>query len=140
LGESRPGKVAIPMLGAGRAVIGAEATADLTSRDVDRTLDEFLPVTAAADGTAPPDRRAGLRELGLPYESDPAITRHLAGFLARSADAIRAALIADRHDQRPAAGDHPNDTRGEDQDAAGIDRRAADNPGQRHRAGLESGS
>src|SRR5207247_757835 len=37
------------------------------------------------------DRRIGLRELGLPFESDPAITRHLAGFLARSAEALRGA-------------------------------------------------
>ena len=91
LGDSPPEQVAITVLGAGRAVIGAAATADLTRRDVERTLDEFLPIAAAADAAAARDRRAGLRELGLPYESDPAITRHLAGFLARSAEAVQAA-------------------------------------------------
>src|SRR6185503_20445690 len=30
------------------------------------------------------NRRVGLRELGLPYESEPAITKHLAGFLSRA--------------------------------------------------------
>ena len=30
------------------------------------------------------DRRVGLRELGLPYETEPAITRHLAAFLTRA--------------------------------------------------------
>jgi hypothetical protein len=140
LGESPPEHVAITVLGSGRAVIGASITVDLARDDVQRVLEDFLPVTAPGEIAAPRDRRAGLRELGLPYESDPAITRHLAGFLARSADAIRAALIADRHDQPPAAGDHQSDTPGEDQDAAGIDRRAADDPGQRHRARLESGS
>src|SRR5206468_11961352 len=87
LGASPPDRVPITVLGAGRSVIGAAVTDDLTPVDVQRTLDEFLPVTAAPDVAAPRDRRAGLRELGLPYETDPAITRHLAGFLARSADA-----------------------------------------------------
>ena len=32
-------------------------------------------------------RRAGLQELGLPYASDPAITRHLARFLRQQAPA-----------------------------------------------------
>ena len=34
-------------------------------------------------------RRAGLRELGLPFESEPAITRHLAAFLTRARTAPR---------------------------------------------------
>jgi hypothetical protein len=46
--------------------------------------DGFLPLTSP--GICPArDRRAGLRELGLPFESEPAITRHLAAFLTRAA-------------------------------------------------------
>ena len=58
----------------------------LTREEVERSLTEgFLPLTAANDWPAR-DRRSGLRELGLPYESEPAITRHLALFLARAMD------------------------------------------------------
>ena len=59
-------------------------TADLTRDDVGRrTLaDGFLPITAP-DNLPLRDRRVGLRELGLPYETEPAITRHLAAFLTR---------------------------------------------------------
>jgi hypothetical protein len=110
LGESPPEHVAITVLGSGRAVIGASITVDLARDDVQRVLQDFLPVTAPGEIAAPHDRRAGLRELGLPYESDPAITRHLAGFLARTADAMRAALIAGGHDHGPAAGRDQNST------------------------------
>jgi hypothetical protein len=52
-------------------------------------LDGFFPLTAA--GEQPKEtRRAGLREFGLPYASDPAISKHLARFLARSLANVRA--------------------------------------------------
>ena len=85
LGDAPPDRVPITVLGAGRTVVGGSITADLTREDVQWTLDEFLPMTAAGEIAVARDRRAGLRELGLPYETDPAITRHLAGFLARAA-------------------------------------------------------
>ena len=47
-------------------------------------LEGFLPLTRPDDLPAR-DRRVGLRELGLPYETEPAITRHLAAFLTRAA-------------------------------------------------------
>jgi molecular chaperone DnaK (HSP70) len=78
-------RVTITVLGAGRGVVGGGLTAELSRDDVMQTMtDGFLPMTAADDLPAR-DRRLGLRELGLPFESEPAITRHLAGFLARSA-------------------------------------------------------
>ncbi len=88
LGDAPPDRVALTVLGAGRSVIGAAQTVDLTRDDVQRTVDEFLPVTARGEVAAARDRRSGLRELGLPYESEPAITRHLASFLMRSAAAL----------------------------------------------------
>ncbi len=87
LGDAAPDRIAITILGAGRTLIGDAMTTDLTQDDVRWTLDEFLPITAPGDIAAARDRRAGLRELGLPYETDPAITRHLAAFLARAAAA-----------------------------------------------------
>ena len=43
----------------------------------------------APDDLPARDRRGGLRELGLPYETEPAITKHLAAFLVRAAAAGR---------------------------------------------------
>jgi hypothetical protein len=88
LGGDPPERVSLTVLGAGRTVIGDVMTAALTREDVERTLDDFLPPVGTASLAAPRDRRAGLRELGLPYESDPAITRHLAAFLHRSSSAL----------------------------------------------------
>ena len=77
-------RVRITILGAGRGVIGGGAAAEL-SRDEVRTalFDGFLPIVTAEDIPAR-DRRVGLRELGLPYEPEAAITRHLAAFLTRA--------------------------------------------------------
>lgn len=77
-------RVAITVLGAGRGVVGGAMTAELTREEALATLDEFLPCVPR---DARPGRqvRRGLRELGLPYESDPAVTRHLAAFLAHAA-------------------------------------------------------
>jgi molecular chaperone DnaK (HSP70) len=78
-------RVAVTILGAGRGVIGGGLTTELTREEVVRALtDGFLPLIAPDDLPAR-DRRLGLRELGLPFESEPAITKHLAGFLTRAA-------------------------------------------------------
>ena len=85
LGEATADRVPITVLGAGRSLVGDSITVDLTRDEVEAALNEFLPLTRADEESRGRDRRAGLRELGLPYETDPAITRHLAAFLARSA-------------------------------------------------------
>jgi len=90
LGDSPPDRVPITVLGGGRSVIGGSITVDLTRDDVQTTLREFLPLTGPEETSRARDRRAGLRELGLPYETDPAITRQLAGFLTRSAAVVEA--------------------------------------------------
>jgi hypothetical protein len=98
-------RVAVTVLGAGRAVVGAAMTTELTRQDVQQIIEDFLPITAPGEIAAARDRRAGLRELGLPYETDPAITRHLAGFLARSAAAttsiVSRAIVGGREMVRP---------------------------------------
>jgi hypothetical protein len=80
--------ITLTILGSGRSVVGGAQTAEVTRRDVLRLLEDgFLPLTRL-DEYPRRDRRPGaLRELGLPYETDPAITRHLARFLARAAQA-----------------------------------------------------
>jgi molecular chaperone DnaK (HSP70) len=84
LGPDPPDRLPITLLGAGRALVGESVTVDLLRTEVEAALQLFLP-PADPPAHSRGDRRAGLRELGLPYETDPAITRHFAGFLLRSA-------------------------------------------------------
>ena len=85
--------VVLTILGSGRSVVGGAQSAEVTREDVLRLLEDgFLPITAY-DESPRRDRRPGaLRELGLPYETDPAVTRHLARFLSRAARGGRAGL------------------------------------------------
>ena len=87
-------RVAITILGSGRGVVGQGLTAELTRDEVVQALaGGFLPLTAADDLPAR-DRRPGLRELGLPYETEPAITKHLAAFLTRAGGSAGPARMA----------------------------------------------
>ena len=65
-------------------------------------LDGFFPFV-----DAPPGRSSagatGLRELGLPYAHDPAITRHLAEFLGRHGRAAHRRAVQRRRDEGRAA-------------------------------------
>jgi molecular chaperone DnaK (HSP70) len=80
--------VPVTILGGGRAVVGQALSVELTRRDVLQTLtDGFLPMTAPDEMPAR-GRPTALRELGLPYASDPAITRYLAAFLTQAAIAM----------------------------------------------------
>jgi molecular chaperone DnaK (HSP70) len=78
-------KEAVPVmiLGRGSKVIGGSVRTELKRADVERLLVEgFFP---HCEPDAKPARavRSGLRELGLPFAQDAAVTRHLAQFLAR---------------------------------------------------------
>lgn len=73
----------VAVLGRGSKLIGGTVKTDVFSDDVeDVVLEGFFPRCGAED--RPRRRRtAGLRELGLPYADDPAVTKHLAEFLGR---------------------------------------------------------
>jgi hypothetical protein len=80
----------VTVLGAGRSVVGGALSTELTRAEVEAVVAEgFLPASAAGDLPAT-DRRTGLRELGLPYAGEPAITKHLAAFLTQAALAMDA--------------------------------------------------
>ena len=70
--------VALP--GRGSGLVAGAKTATLAREEVERlVLDGFFP---ACDARARPFRtQAGLRDWGLPYAADGAVTRHLADFL-----------------------------------------------------------
>jgi molecular chaperone DnaK (HSP70) len=82
LGPEPPDEVAIRVLGLGSGLVGSTLGTMLSRNELERVvLEGFLPVVSPGAG-APP-RRSGLVSFGLPYESDPAITRHVAEFLGR---------------------------------------------------------
>jgi len=88
LGEQDLDRVPINILGAGRSVVGQMVQSELTRDEVTELLTEgFLPLTASSDMPLR-TRAAGLREIGLPYAADPAITKHLAAFLKQAAAAM----------------------------------------------------
>jgi len=73
----------VTILGRGSSLIGGSLKTMLERDEVERLLvDGFFPQVRSDD--MPARRiRSGLTEVGLPYESDAAITRHLARFLRR---------------------------------------------------------
>ena len=90
LGDDAVESAPVTVLGGGRSVIGGALSTQLTRAEVEDVLAEgFLPVSAPEDLPAS-ERRTGLRELGLPYASDPAVTKHLAAFLTQAALAMKA--------------------------------------------------
>ncbi len=81
-------RLAISILGSGQAVVGQMLSSELTRGEVVELLrDGFLPLTAPEEMPLR-TRLSGLREVGLPYASDPAITKHLAAFLRQAAAAM----------------------------------------------------
>jgi molecular chaperone DnaK (HSP70) len=81
-----PKKHPVTILGRGSKLIGGTISVDLDRKAASALLlDGFFPACALTD--KPAQRRAsGFREIGLPFESDTAITRHLAAFLAAQGD------------------------------------------------------
>jgi len=75
-----PESVSVTIMGRGRSVIGGAMNAQLGPDEVKQVVFEgFFPHAPRDD--AGRGARTGLHEMGLPYVSDPAVTRHLAQFL-----------------------------------------------------------
>lgn len=81
----------IPGRGA-KMLLGSTST-EINRAEVEKViLDGFFPRVEAQDW-AQRQRRFGLTELGLPYESDPAITKHMARFLHQGGEFIKPTAI-----------------------------------------------
>ena len=81
LGNDPPKKHPVTVLGRGSKLVGGTVSVDLDPKSIrEQLLDGFFPKVDLADK---PARRpaSGFREIGLPYESDTAVTRHLGNFL-----------------------------------------------------------
>jgi molecular chaperone DnaK (HSP70) len=73
--------VKVTVLGAGAKLIGGARSAQLSQKEVsEMILEGFFP--RVSPNERPLRVRGGIIEFGLPYAADPAITRHIADFLA----------------------------------------------------------
>ena len=82
---SDPDTTSLPLtvLGRGSSLIGGTIRTELNSDEVETIiLDGFFPKCSQTDRPQS-SKSAGIREMGLAYEADPAVTRHLANFLSQ---------------------------------------------------------
>ena len=83
----------ITVLGGGSSLVGGTLKTEILREEVlELALDGFLPMCKLTDRPKE-EERSPFRELGLPYVSDPAVTRHLAAFLASAGDAVPDAIL-----------------------------------------------
>ncbi len=89
LSEAAPASVDVTVVGTGSSLIGGTLKTSITREEVlELALGGFLPRCELTDQPQN-EKQSVFRELGLPYVSDPAITRHLAEFLRGSPAAER---------------------------------------------------
>ena len=82
LAAKGPKKHPVTVLGSGRRVIGGAISVGLERDAAEKLLvDGFFPHCKITDRSER-RRSSGFREIGLPFESDTAITKHLAEFLS----------------------------------------------------------
>ncbi len=93
LGDPTRKSVEITVLGGGSSLIGGSLKTEITREEaLELTLEGFLPLSARNE--APKEEKRSLfRELGLPYETDPAISKHLNAFLETTGIAPDAILF-----------------------------------------------
>ena len=91
LAPDAPEHTTITLLGSGSRLIGGSRSATLTRAEAAQiVVDGFFPLNEQQEQAK--RTRGGIVEFGLPYASDPAVTRHLASFLRQHATAAREAL------------------------------------------------
>jgi len=88
LSDALVGAATIAIASRGSALLGSTVRTELTRDEVASTIVEGFFPRVGADARPVTRARAGLTQLGLPYASDPAVTRHLASFLTRQAPAL----------------------------------------------------
>ena len=81
LGQNPPQEYTLSLGGAGSRLIGGALQVTLQRQQIVELLMEgFLP--SVSRGERPQQRQSGFQEFGLPYASDPAISRYLSQFLS----------------------------------------------------------
>ncbi len=85
----------ITLMGEGSQLIAGTIAAKLDKKEVEDTIVEgFFPLADAGE-TRKKTSRAGIAEFGLPYEQEPAITRHLGWFLEQHKEDVKKFLDRD---------------------------------------------
>jgi 3-deoxy-D-manno-octulosonate 8-phosphate phosphatase KdsC-like HAD superfamily phosphatase len=91
LSENAPERAKVTVLGSGAKLIGGAKSCELSQQEVrEIALDGFFPKIAFNE--RPIARRSGVVEFGLPYASDPAVSKYLAEFIAEHHAACSDAL------------------------------------------------
>jgi molecular chaperone DnaK (HSP70) len=104
--DPKAGSAPVTVLGRGSRVIGGTLKNELTRAEVEQVLvDGFFP-DCPAEAEPKRQRTIGLQELGLPYASDPAISKHLAHFLHRNKEVL-AKKAPQRRSRRAGGGTPP---------------------------------
>ena len=81
LSENAPDSAKVTVLGSGARLIGGAKSCQLSKQEVrDIALDGFFPQISFDQ--RPLSRRSGVVEFGLPYAADPAVSKHIAEFIA----------------------------------------------------------
>lgn len=88
LNDSELQSVPIVVPSRGSKLLGATLKTELTQQEVQQTLvDGFFPKVAVSEHPVQRNRGA-LTQMGLPYAQDAGITRHIAAFLTKQANAL----------------------------------------------------
>lgn len=91
LAPHAPTHASVTLLGGGARLVGGARSTELSRDEVQHlVVDGFFPRVTPEE--RPHRMRAGIVEFGLPYVSDPAVTRHLAAFLSLHTQVAREAL------------------------------------------------
>ena len=87
LAADAPASLPVTLLGGGSRLIGNARSVELSRDEVERLVVEgFFPQVAATEPLRR-ERTGGLVAFGLPYATDPAVTRHIAAFLQQQTGA-----------------------------------------------------
>ncbi len=93
--ENKDESVRITIKGEGRSLIAGTLAADLNKEDVNAILtEEFFPnVDQNAIHTLQPEKE--IADFGLPFEKEPAVTKHIIGFLEKHRENVKKHLGKD---------------------------------------------
>ena len=93
LSDPNLASVEVTVLGGGSSLVGGTLKTEIRREEVlELALEGFLPQCERADKPKEEEKSA-FRELGLPYVADPAVTRHLAAFLAAAGEVAPDAIL-----------------------------------------------
>ena len=109
LANSPPPTFPVTVMGKGRSVVGGTVSVNITPADVTAAIfDGFFPAVKF-DEEPTRGARAGLQEMGLPYVSDPAVSKHLAAFLRQQLGGEGGGHLVGEHlEGRGSAGPRPH--------------------------------